>query len=159
MPSIGSTQPKQVAELLEACLAHVQQPTTVPLPPTAVELALLESSSSEGNQPQQSFHQRSTGKQLETVCWSTDWQIHCRCRSSDRTDVCRCIHHARNDKGTLTIESVADGVPIRIRQGTDTVKELTVSKQGATTRLRAGSYTVEIEVIQRITKSKVTASR
>ena len=49
------------------------------------------------------------------------------------------------NKGTLTIKSVADNVPIRILQGKDTVQELTVSKQGTTTRLRAGSYTVEIE--------------
>jgi hypothetical protein len=48
------------------------------------------------------------------------------------------------DKGTLTIESELDDVPIRIMQGEDVVKSLTVSKQGATTRIGAGRYIVEI---------------
>jgi hypothetical protein len=48
------------------------------------------------------------------------------------------------DKGTLTIESELDDVPIRIMQGEDVVKSLTVSKQGATTRIGAGKYIVEI---------------
>ncbi len=47
-------------------------------------------------------------------------------------------------KGTLTIESEIDDVPIRIMQGDEVVKSLTVSKEGATTRIGAGKYIVEI---------------
>lgn len=48
------------------------------------------------------------------------------------------------DKGTLTIESELDDVPIRIMQGEKVVKSLTVSREGKTTRIAAGTYLVEI---------------
>ena len=49
------------------------------------------------------------------------------------------------DKGTLTIESEADGVPIRIMQGDEVVKNLTVSKAGESIRVASGKYVVLIE--------------
>ncbi|MFK8115529.1 MAG: protein kinase [Rubripirellula sp.] len=49
------------------------------------------------------------------------------------------------DKGTLTIESEADDIPIRIMQGDQIVKQLTVSRRGFTTRLSAGKYVIEVD--------------
>jgi hypothetical protein len=49
--------------------------------------------------------------------------------------------------GTLRIESNADGnVPLVIRRDGKIVRELTVSQEGATARLRAGEYSIEAEV-------------
>jgi hypothetical protein len=49
------------------------------------------------------------------------------------------------NKGTLTIECEADDVPIRIMQGERVVENLTVSREGKSTRIAAGKYTVEID--------------
>ena len=49
-------------------------------------------------------------------------------------------------KGTIRIESNSNtDIPIRITQGNKTVDELTVSQNGATTRLRAGHYSIEVD--------------
>jgi peroxiredoxin len=49
------------------------------------------------------------------------------------------------NKGTLTIESEADDLPIRIIQGDEVVKRLTVTKGAETVRIAAGPYVVEID--------------
>lgn len=49
------------------------------------------------------------------------------------------------DKGRLTIESEADNVPIRIMQGDEVVKRLTVTKKGTSIRVVSGKYVVEID--------------
>jgi hypothetical protein len=49
------------------------------------------------------------------------------------------------NKATLTIESDADDVPMRIMQGDKVVERLTVSKSGVSLRAAAGRYVVEIE--------------
>ena len=50
------------------------------------------------------------------------------------------------DYGTIRIETNFDAaVPIRIRQGDEVVKRLTVDSEGASTRVRAGSYIVEYD--------------
>ena len=48
-------------------------------------------------------------------------------------------------KGTLRIECDADDVAIRISQGDDVVDRLRVSKAGASVRIAAGEYVVEID--------------
>ncbi|MBI1248003.1 protein kinase [bacterium] len=48
-------------------------------------------------------------------------------------------------KGTLTIECPADDVAVRIKQGENTYKQLTVMKGHNNVRLAAGKYIVEIE--------------
>ncbi|MEZ6090024.1 MAG: serine/threonine-protein kinase [Pirellulaceae bacterium] len=53
--------------------------------------------------------------------------------------------YLQTNKGTLRIESNSDvDVPIRIMSGDKTVEQLTVSKAGATTRLQAGRYVIEV---------------
>ena len=49
------------------------------------------------------------------------------------------------DKGTVTIESVDDSIPIRITSGDRIVKQLTVSRGATATRIAAGKYEVHIE--------------
>ena len=49
------------------------------------------------------------------------------------------------NKGMLKIECDMDDVPIRIVQGEDVVDRLTVSKSGASVRISAGEYVVEID--------------
>ncbi len=50
------------------------------------------------------------------------------------------------DVGTIRIETNEDvAVPIRIRQGKELVERLTVTSDGATAHVRAGTYTIEIE--------------
>jgi serine/threonine protein kinase len=136
---------KQVAELLEACLAHVQQPTTVPLPPSVARLSPIEIPSSPTGQTQLVPN----GENKETA-WKRFVGPHigkyiAAAAAAAAFLLGGVVIVLELNKGTLTIKSVADNVPIRILQGKDTVQELTVSKQGTTIRLRAGTYTVEIE--------------
>ena len=49
------------------------------------------------------------------------------------------------NKGKLVIECASDDVPIRIMQGDVEVEKLTVSKEGATIKIAAGKYLVEID--------------
>ncbi len=53
--------------------------------------------------------------------------------------------YIETNQGTLRIESQADNVPIRIVQGNQTVKQLTLNKSGTQVRLQAGEYTIEFE--------------
>ncbi len=49
------------------------------------------------------------------------------------------------NKGTLRIESEADDVPIRVIQGENIVRSLTVNKSGKTIRVAAGQYVIEVD--------------
>ncbi|GAB5405201.1 MAG: hypothetical protein Aurels2KO_34320 [Aureliella sp.] len=48
-------------------------------------------------------------------------------------------------KGTLTIQSEADDIPIRIMHGDEVVKRLTVTKTGESVRVASGEYVVQID--------------
>jgi uncharacterized protein (TIGR03067 family) len=109
-----------VADLLGQCLAHVQQPAAMPLPEAVAALA-----------PKRTCRPP-IGKFIAAVSGAIALIF------------AGILIVLELDKGTLTIESELDDVPIRIMQGEDVVKELTVSKEGATTRIRAGKYIVEI---------------
>ncbi len=111
-----------VAQLLEECLAHVQQPTVTPLPDSLAQTA-----------PQQN-HRPPIGKRIAVAAFAFSMIL------------AGVLFVLETNKGTLVIESVADDIPIRIKQGDETVRRLTVSREGTTTRLHAGQYTVEIDV-------------
>jgi hypothetical protein len=49
------------------------------------------------------------------------------------------------NKGTLTIESELDNVPIRIMQGNKLIDQMVVSKTNTSVRVAAGKYVVEID--------------
>ncbi|WP_442508641.1 protein kinase domain-containing protein [Novipirellula sp. SH528] len=126
---------EQVAELLEDCLAHVQQPTTTPLPESVAKLS-------------KSFEVRGNDKPAESL------------GDIRRPPIGRFIAAAafafslifagvlivlELNKGTLKIESEADDVPIRIMQGDNVVKRLTVTKSRQNVRIAAGNYVIEVD--------------
>lgn len=112
---------EQVAELLKDCLAHTQNPTTTSLPQSIAALA---------PQPPK---QRT---------WTTFVAAAFFGFSLLFAGVLLVLDL---NKGTLTIESEADDVPIRIIQGDEVVRRLTVTKGAETVRIAAGPYVVEID--------------
>ena len=56
-----------------------------------------------------------------------------------------CLIVLELNKGTLSIECDVDDIPVRIMQGDKVVERLTVSKTGASVRVTAGNYVVEID--------------
>ncbi|MEZ6040042.1 MAG: protein kinase [Planctomycetaceae bacterium] len=110
----------EVAELLEGCLSHTQNPATTPLPETVIQL------SAKPSRYRLWLKFAASGLLMWLFAFAgvlivLEW-----------------------NKGTLRIESQADDVPIRIVQGANVVKELTVSKSGKSVRISAGNYQVEI---------------
>lgn len=112
---------EQVGELLEGCLAHVQQPTVSPLPTSVAAL------SSGGREFPPSF------KFIAAAAFAF------------LIFVAGVFVTIELNKGTLTIESNADDVPIRILQDGETVQRLTVKQSGETVRIAAGNYVVVID--------------
>lgn len=113
---------EEVATVLEGCLAHIQQPTVVPLP---IEVA-------------DSCNQRKTGWRIGSFMAAGAFSL--------LAIFAGVILMLEMGKGTLRIEtSGASDVPIRISQGDKVYSRLTVSKEGATIRLKAGKYRIEID--------------
>ncbi len=123
----------EVAELLEDCLAHVQQPTTTPLP--AGVQALAASSMAPARNRLKAIHQHipPIGKLIAAAAFAFSLIF------------AGVLIVLELNKGTLTIESEADDVPIRIMQGDDVVEKLTVTKSGRSVRIAAGTYTIEVD--------------
>ncbi|APZ95141.1 serine/threonine-protein kinase [Fuerstiella marisgermanici] len=110
-----------VADVLEDCLAHVQHPTTSPLPESIAAM-----SSRFRNRPP-------LGKFTAAAAFAFSIIIS------------GVLIVLELNKGTLTIESDADDVPIRIMQGDDMVRKLTVTKGAESVRIAAGTYVVEVD--------------
>ena len=121
----------QVAELLEDCLAHVQQPTTTPLPEslrttnTNTFLKKLVNSFGAGNPP--------IGKIVAAAAFGFFLIL------------AGVMIVLELNKGTLTIESEAENIPIRIMQGDTIYQKLNVTKESNTVRISAGKYVVEVD--------------
>ncbi len=111
---------KEVSELLEDCLAHVQQPATMPLPEAVAALAPIMS------------HRPPIGKLIAAAAFAFALLF------------AGLFIVLELNKGTLTIQSDADDVRIRITSGDDVIDELKVSKLGQSVRIAAGKYNVEI---------------
>ncbi len=111
----------EVAELLEQCLAHVQQPTTTPLPESLAALA-----SERSRRPPVSRFFVAAAFAVSLIFAGV-------------------LIVLELNKGTLTIESEVDNIPIRIMQGDTIVEQMTVTQAGTSTRVAAGSYVVELE--------------
>jgi serine/threonine protein kinase len=128
----------QVSELLEGCLAHVQQPAAIPLP-AGVQALAAQSKRRSSDIPKpnrlKAKHQRIPpfAKFIAAAVGGVALFF------------AGILIVLELGKGTLTIESEIDDVPIRIVQGDMVVKEFTVSREGKTTRIAAGVYTVEVE--------------
>ena len=112
----------QVAELLEGCLAHVQQPAAIPLPDAVTALA-----PSKPRRPPIVI-----GKLIAAAAFVF---------ASIFAGVFVVLEL---DKGTLTIQSEVDDIRVRITRGKDVVNELKVTQTGQSIRVAAGQYNVEV---------------
>lgn len=121
----------EVAELLESCLAHLQQPSTIPLPPKA-QAAVLTKPRTQSN-----------ARRWSPRNWVIGCAIACGCAAF--AIFAGVIIVLELNKGTLTIESKVDGVKIKITQGEKVVDELTLEKKAQSVRIAAGKYNIEIE--------------
>jgi serine/threonine protein kinase len=125
----------KVAELLEDCLAHVQQPTSAPFPESVAKLANGFDSGRNAT-PADSlggFRYPPIGKLIAAAGFAFSLIF------------AGVLIVLELNKGTLTIESEADDVPIRIMQGDDVVERLTVTKSPQHVRIAAGNYVVEVD--------------
>ncbi len=117
----------QVASLLEQCLAHVQQPTGVPLPVQCDAVQRPAKSQPDRKSP----HSRPPiVKWIATAFFLVFFGA---------------VVVLEYNKGTVRIESELDDVAVRVMQGKNVVKELTVSRAGKDVRIAAGNYVIEIE--------------
>lgn len=112
---------EEVADSLEDCLAHAQRPTSSPLPESA-----RTASPRRGSRPP----------------WRRLFAAAAFGFSAIFAGVLIVLEL---NKGTLTIESDSDDVPIRIMQGDEVVRNLTVSRSGNSIRVAAGNYVVQLD--------------
>ena len=112
---------EEVANVLEDCLAHAQHPTTTPLPKTVAAV-----SPQRANRPPWLKFLAASSFLFSLL-------------------LAGVLVVLELNKGTLTIESDADNVPIRITQGDDVVKRLTVTKGSKSVRIKAGQYVVDVD--------------
>ncbi len=118
---------EEVSELLEGCLAHVQHPTMTTLP------AVVDEATSPVH-PQHSGTRRFVHyRKLIAAAFAFFLFF------------AGVLIVLETNKGTLTIESELDNVPIRIMQGDKIVERLMVTKSGDSVRVAAGTYVVELE--------------
>ncbi|TWU58988.1 Serine/threonine-protein kinase PknB [Rubripirellula tenax] len=124
----------EVAELLEDCLAHVQQPTSTPLPDTVAKL-VKSFGSDETNSAESlgNFRYPPIGKLVATAAFAFSLIF------------AGVLIVLELNKGTLTIESDVDDIPIRIMQNGELYLKLTITKTGRSVRIAAGHYVVEVD--------------
>ena len=112
---------ENVAELLGGCLAHLQHPTHKQLPAVAANL-------------------------LPTRGRISPWAKYIGAAVSAVVLILAGILIVLElNKGTLRIECDTDDIPIRVVQGEDTVKKLTLTRSGKSIRVAAGQYIVEVD--------------
>jgi serine/threonine protein kinase len=109
-----------LAQILEQCLAHLQKPATEPLP-----LAVV---------PKASFFDR-----VRIPTWILAGM------ASAFFFFAGVLIVLETNKGTITIKSEADNVPIRIKRSDQVVDEMVVSRTGKSVRLAAGEYVIEFD--------------
>lgn len=111
---------EELAQILEQCLAHVQKPTTEPLP-----LAVL---------PKTSFFDRGRIRNWILAGMASAFLF-----------FAGVFIVLETYKGTITIKSEADNVPIRIKRSDKVVEDMVVSRAGKSVRLAAGDYVIEFD--------------
>jgi serine/threonine protein kinase len=109
-----------LAQILEQCLAHLQKLATEPLP-----LAVV---------PKASFFDR-----VRIPTWIL------ASMASAFIFFAGVLIVLETNKGTITIKSEADNVPIRIKRSDQVVDEMVVSRTGKSVRLAAGEYMIEFD--------------
>ncbi len=128
----------QVAELLEGCLAHVQQPAAIPLPVGVQALAAqAQRRPGEVSKPSRlkALHQRIPpfAKYIAAAF------------SVVALMFAGVLIVLELEKGTLTIKSEVEDVPLRVVQEEKTVKQMTIVKGENSIRVASGQYVVEID--------------
>ncbi|MCA9193388.1 MAG: serine/threonine protein kinase [Planctomycetales bacterium] len=116
---------EELSVLLEKCLAHVQQPTEARLP---AEIRTL---------PEACDRPRFPGW-IKWIAWAVP---------IGGLLFAGVLIVLESGKGTIRIESDADNIPIRITQGEQVIKQLTITRSGAAVRVNAGNYQIELENI------------
>lgn len=111
---------EELAQILEQCLAHTQKPTTEPLPLAAA--------------PKASFFDR--GRIRNWILGGM---------ASAFLFFAGIFIVLETSKGTITIKSEADNVPIRIKRSDQVIEEMVVSRTGKSVRLAAGEYVIEFD--------------
>ena len=111
----------EVSELLEQCLSHLQQPTTVPLPKSTAT-----SDASRSDRPPLPRILVAAGFAFALIFGGI-------------------LIVLELSKGKLTITSEADDIPINIMKGDKVIDQMTVTRSGKSVRVAAGDYQVEIE--------------
>ncbi len=111
---------EELAQILEQCLAHVQKPATEPLP-----LAVV---------PKASFFDRGRIRNWILAGMASAFLF-----------FAGVFIVLETNKGTITIKSEADNVPIRIKRSDKVVDEMLVSRTGKSVRLAAGEYVIEFD--------------
>ncbi len=122
-PSDRPSSANEVAELLQACLAHLQSPTSAALPES-----LTATANSDRN-----HHRPWIARLASAAAFGLILLL------------ASVIIVLETNKGTLTIQCEADDVPIRIMQGNATVSQLTVSKEEKSIRIAAGQYEIVVD--------------
>ncbi len=110
----------ELAQILEQCLAHVQKPKTEPLP-----LAVV---------PETSFFDHGRIRNWILAGMASAFLF-----------FAGVLIVLETNKGTITIKSEADNVPIRIKRSDKVVEEMLVSRTGKSVRLAAGEYVIEFD--------------
>ncbi len=110
----------QVADLLERCLAHVQQPAAISLPAAVATLA---------------------NKVIRRPTIGTSIAVAAAVLAFIFAGVFVALEL---NKGTLTIKSDVDDIQVRITCGDEVVNELKVTNASQSVRIAAGQYKVEI---------------
>lgn len=111
----------EAAELCESCLAHVQQPAAVNLPDSLMSLPARKRFSFLGN----------------------GMVLMCLTLLLVAGGMLAMISEA--NKATLVIKCSAADVPIRITQDDTVVEKMAVTKDGATIRIAAGKYRIDVD--------------
>ncbi len=110
----------QVSELLEGCLAHVQQPVATRLPQAVSALA------------PKMIRRPLIGKFIAAAAFAFVFLF------------AGVMIVLELNKGTLAIQSDVDDVQVRITRGDEVVDQMKITKGGKSIRVAAGQYTVEI---------------
>jgi len=121
-PSDRPQSAAEVAELLEAWLAHLQNPDTVPAPDRPISLS-------------------STRKARPSSHWRQGLPV---IAAGAIALLAGIIFIVETGKGTVRIESNIDGAPIIVSRDDKVVETLTVTQEGASIRLAAGFYRIQI---------------
>ena len=111
---------EELAQILEQCLAHTQKPATEPLPQAIA--------------PKACFFDRGRIRNWILAGMASAFLF-----------FAGVLIVLETNKGTITIKSEADNVPIRIKRSDQVVDEMLVSRTGKSVRLAAGEYVIEFD--------------